>query len=535
MPVDNRASNQLEAGVRVGDFEIERRLGAGGMGIVYQARQVSLNRVVVLKVLGSALTRPTDLERFQREARAAARLKHPGITSIHVIGQDAEVCYHVMELVEGIPLHRVIERLSQTTDIMTSPETVVASELTTQTTAPVVRFDGPTTIDEAPLVASQQTADFVPQGAEKARVAISAAGKQTRRGTAYIRRCCEIARDVARALAYAHGEGVVHRDIKPENLMLDQDGRVRVIDFGLARYFDDDSITHTGQLLGTPLYMSPEQVTGRFKVDHRTDVYSLGLILYELLALGRPFEASSREHLLRTIVTKALPPLGSRNTAIPKDLEAVVHKATHKDPEERYPSAADLADDLDRFLAGKPGTAPPYRYRLDYDEILARRPGAVVLAAFICLMLGCAVFVLGTSVSAMTMVIANFHLMGIVQVLVSVLALGATIVVARRLLAGWNWARWVAICGSALTGVVPVLCTTEFMAHRWTCGLGADVGRRCERLFVSRRGGGRLATCCVSCPSPSKVCGSYQFQPLSLSFRASRSLATETWGCSGSY
>ena len=459
MSEGNRPAGQLEAGVRVGDFEIERRLGAGGMGIVYQARQLSLDRVVALKVLGSALTRPTDLERFQREARAAARLKHPGITAIHFIGQDAEICYHVMEFVDGIPLQRVIERLGQTVEVLASPETVVAAELTTQLVAPVVRFDGPTTVDEVPHGTSQPTADHDPRGADRARATITTAGKQTRASPRYVRRCCELARDVARALAYAHGEGVIHRDIKPENLMLDRDGRVRVIDFGLARYFDDDSITHTGQLLGTPLYMSPEQVTGRFPVDHRTDVYSLGVVLYELLALRRPFEASSREDLLRRIVTKALPPLGGRNPALPKALEAVVHKATYKDPEERYQSAADLADELDRFLAGKPVSAPPYRYRLDFQEILSRRPGSVVLAAFICLLLGTAVSVMAASVGAMMLAITGVHLATLAQIGGSVLVLCGSLFVTRRLLSGWNWARWVAVAASGLTVLALVVAT----------------------------------------------------------------------------
>src|SRR5437763_5467688 len=108
------------------------------------------------------------------------------------------------------------------------------------------------------------------------------------KGALPVAECVAILRDVARALAYAHGEGVVHRDVKPENLMLDPKGRVHLIDFGLARFFDDVSVTNTGQLVGTPLYMSPEQVTGRIKVDHRTDVYSLGLVLYELLTLRTP-------------------------------------------------------------------------------------------------------------------------------------------------------------------------------------------------------------------------------------------------------
>src|SRR5262245_7611115 len=270
-------SAQLEAGVRIGDFEIEKRLGAGGMGIVYQARQVSLNRRVALKVLGPSLTQGSDLTRFQREAQAVARLKHPGIAALHFIGQDADLCYHVMELIEGVPLRRVIDRLAETDEVQSGPDSVVAEEVTMQSKAIAMRFDQPTTEETTTPPPGQQTG-------------LSAAAKQVRRTTPYVRRCCEIVRDAARALAYAHGEGLVHRDIKPENLMLDPKGRVHIIDFGLARFFDDVSITNTGQLIGTPLYMSPEQVTGRLKVDHRSDVYSLGLVLYELLTLRKPID-----------------------------------------------------------------------------------------------------------------------------------------------------------------------------------------------------------------------------------------------------
>src|SRR5436190_6364041 len=155
MTSEHARADQLESGVRIGDFEIEKRLGAGGMGIVYQARQVSLNRRVALKILGPALTQGTDLARFRREAQAVARLKHPGIATLHFIGQDAELCYHVMELVEGIPLRRVIDRLSEAQEVHAGPDTVVAAETTQPDKAPAVRFDQPTT-DHAPAPAGPE-------------------------------------------------------------------------------------------------------------------------------------------------------------------------------------------------------------------------------------------------------------------------------------------------------------------------------------------------------------------------------------------
>src|SRR5262249_26769203 len=144
----------------------------------------------------------------------------------------------------------------------------------------------------------------------------------------------------------------------------------------------------TGQLVGTPMYMSPEQVTGRLAVDHRTDLYSLGLVLYELLTLLPPITAPTREGILRQVVTKDLVPASWRNRAGPRDLEAIVHRAIAKDPDERYPSASEMAGDLARFLAGQPVTARPYRYRFDRREVVAERPRAATLLGIMHLMLG---------------------------------------------------------------------------------------------------------------------------------------------------
>jgi serine/threonine protein kinase len=443
-PLARVPSEQLESGVRIGDFEIEKRLGAGGMGIVYQARQVSLNRRVALKVLGPSLTQGSDLTRFQREAQAVARLKHPGIAALHFIGQDADLCYHVMELIEGVSLRRVIDCLAETQEAQSGPDGVAAAAMTMPSQAPSLRFDQPTTEEVNTAPPDRQTE-------------LSAAARQVRSAAPYVRRCCEIVRDAARALAYAHGEGVVHRDIKPENLMLDPKGRVHLIDFGLARFFDDVSITNTGQLIGTPLYMSPEQVTGRLKVDHRSDIYSLGLVLYEMLSLRRPIDFTSRENLLRNIVTKALPPLCCRNRSLPRALEAVVHKATSKDPEERYQTAEEMAAELDRFLEGKAVNAPPYRYRLDFQEIVASRPGGVVLASFVCFLAGMTLFTAITAVALMMLAISGMQLVSLVQVVVAVWCLAAGCVLGYGLLAGWSWARWVVVGLAVLMAVGCIL------------------------------------------------------------------------------
>jgi hypothetical protein len=368
--------DSLEAGVQIGDFRIERRIGAGGMGIVYQARQLSLNRLIALKVLGPSLRRPNDLARFQREAQAAARLSHPGIATVYFIGQDRHICYQVMELVDGVSLRRVLDRLGQAAAAQASVDTAVREELAYDELAAPMRFDQPTEDLSPPTAEPPADRDVLNPYLTPQAVALRSA-------QSHIRRACELARDVAEALAHAHERGVVHRDIKPDNILIDKAGKVHVIDFGVARFFDDLSVTYTGQLVGTPLYMSPEQVTGRGAVDPRSDIYSLGLVLYELLTLKPPIEAANRENLLRTIVTKPLAPVSWRNKAVPDSLARIVHKATQKDPDQRYAKAADFAQDLHRFLAGQSVSAPPYHFRLDEREIVAARPGSVVVAAFV--------------------------------------------------------------------------------------------------------------------------------------------------------
>jgi hypothetical protein len=362
-----------------------------------------------------------------------------------------------MELVEGASLRQVMTRLALTQEALEGPDSIVAAAMTAQSTAAAERFDQPTA-DETPVTPVEHaTADYVAPAASDRTSTLTRAAKKMRASAQYVQRCCEIVRDVAQALEYAHGAGVIHRDIKPENLMLDRHGQVHIIDFGLARFFDDLSITHSGQLVGTPLYMSPEQVTGRLKVDQRTDIYSLGMVLYEMLALRPAIEHTSRENLLRNIMTKALPPLSARNRSVPKALEAVVHKATHKDAEERYQSAREFAEDLERCLAGKPVNALNYHYRLDMQEIAGRRPAAVVLAAFLCFMAGCAVMVALVSIGIMTWFITgdnvSARLISAFQIVIGFIIGGVAAALSFGLLSGRNWVRWIAIVLSVLIAI----------------------------------------------------------------------------------
>ncbi|HZL91809.1 MAG TPA: serine/threonine-protein kinase [Pirellulaceae bacterium] len=441
----SHSGDVLEAGVQIGDFKIERRIGAGGMGIVYQARQVSLNRPVALKVLGQSLKRPSDLARFQREAQAAARLSHPGVANIYFIGQDRHICYLVMELVDGVSLRRVLDRLGQSTVARSGLDTAAREELAHQDLAKPLRFDQPT----EELTSDDETGS----GKNPLNPYLTPQAIELRSAGAHIRRACELVRDVADALAHAHERGVVHRDVKPDNILLDKGGKIHVIDFGVARFFDDLSVTYTGQLVGTPLYMSPEQVTGRGAVDPRTDVYSLGLVLYELLTLRPPLEATNRENLLRTIITKPLPPVLWRNKAVPEPLARIVHRATQKDPDQRYASAAEMVHDLNRFLAGDSVSAPPYHFRLDEREIVAARPAGVVLAAFITASMSF-FMAMGMMFMAVMMGVMAWNMGGqimlAIQAILSAIILGVGLLLTWGLLSASTWARWLNVGLSAL-------------------------------------------------------------------------------------
>ena len=298
----------IEYGVRIGDFRLEKQLGAGGMGIVYQALQLSLNRVVALKVLGGSLHRQEDIARFRREAQAVAKLNHPFIASVYFVGQDQYICYMAIEYIDGMPLRSLIDRLVARSDPASGIDSILEETEPAESAAESIRFD------ELEARNSQQP---VPDPSRGGTVMIPTKDYRPQCTPEHVRRCCEIVRDVALALAHAHERGVIHRDIKPENLMIDRQGKPHIIDFGVARFYEDMTLTNTGALVGTPMYMSPEQITGRIKLDHRTDIFSLGLVLYEMLTLRRPISASTREGVLRQIATKEIEPITRENRVCP--------------------------------------------------------------------------------------------------------------------------------------------------------------------------------------------------------------------------
>jgi len=328
---------------RLGDFRILGEIGRGGMGIVFEAFQESLGRHVAVKVLPrQALLDSKQLQRFQREAQTAARLHHTNIVPLFGVGEQEGIHYIVMQLIRGVGLDAVLTQLNRLRTSEGTVQTTAASLHTSEPTKEAIRFANL-------LVEGRFGKNDESEQSERPQ------DQACRFGASYWRSVAMIGMQVADALHYAHVHHTLHRDIKPANLVLDSQGIVWITDFGLAKVLDQDHVSQTGMLAGTLRYMAPEQFTGQ--VDARSDVYSLGLTLYELLTLQPAFTDASRGHLIHKITQER--PLGPRrlNPAIPRDLETIVLKAIAREPADRYQSAADLARDLERFLEDRPISA----------------------------------------------------------------------------------------------------------------------------------------------------------------------------------
>src|SRR3984893_1517479 len=286
-------------------YEIQREVAQGGMAEVYLARDRLLDRPVALKALFPEYARePSFVERFRREAQAAANLNHPNIVAIYDWGQESGTYFIVMEYVEGRSLRELIHT----------------------------------------------------------------------EGTIEPGQAADIAAEIASALAFAHRSGVVHRDVKPGNVLLTQSGTVKVTDFGIARAGTGDGLTQTGSVMGTATYFSPEQAQG-LAVDGRSDVYSVGVVLYELVCGVAPFAGDSPVSVAYKHVRADPVPPSRRNPDVPQALEQIIMSALAKDPEHRYQSADDLRADLLRFRRGRPLAAAPV------TAIVAEMPTATVAAA----------------------------------------------------------------------------------------------------------------------------------------------------------
>ncbi len=349
-------------GRELGDYRILRELGRGGMGIVFEALQVSLDRRVALKVLpGHAHLDSRQLRRFRREARACARLRHPNIVPVFEVGEVGGMHFYAMQLIEGTGLDHVLE---------------AARSRRSGGSTPIPEGDDTSALP-ARLADRMLTTGLATSGSGSGSASGTSTLPDERTSGVeeivedrYVANVARIGIQVARALAYAHEEGVLHRDLKPSNLLLDVHGTVWITDFGLAKTEGADTITDTGDVLGTPRYLAPESLRGWS--DPRTDVWGVGVTLYELL-VGRPaFSGTDRARLLRRIAEEEPTPPRRIEASIPHDLETVVLTAIEKEPRRRYSTAEDLADDLERFATGRPIRArrPTWWYR---SRLLLRR------------------------------------------------------------------------------------------------------------------------------------------------------------------
>jgi serine/threonine protein kinase len=330
---------------RLGEYRILREVGRGGMGVVYEAVQESLGRHVALKVLpGHGLSEPGYLERFRREAKAAARLHHTNIVPVFGTGDCDGVYYYAMQFIPGQGLDRVLDDLRRLRQGRpTEGADVVAHSLCTGTFAQ-------SALVEEPAPSGDSTTLSVAESGTN--LSASHSGLSGTRQGIYYQSVARVGLQVAEALAHAHRQGILHRDIKPANLLLDPQGIVWVTDFGLAKAEDGAALTNTGDVVGTLRYMPPERFDGVSLPQG--DVYSLGLTLYELLTLRPAFDDPNRVRLIERVLREP-PPLPRRlEPRVPRDLETVVLKCLAKDPRDRYASAEELADDLRRFLADQP-------------------------------------------------------------------------------------------------------------------------------------------------------------------------------------
>ena len=381
---------------RLGDYRILREIGRGGMGVVYEAEQVSLGRHVALKVLPKQfLLDERQQKRFEREAKAAARLHHTNIVPVFGVGEENGLHYYVLQFIAGLGLDEVLDELKRLRSqsgatsapsapggvLQVSPRPVSAAEVAQSLLSGAFRRPDHTDVarsgDRAPTGEGEvprspdgaSTAVAPPPVVEPATASgrlsdtyalstsvdvlpapsgtVVPAGRPT-----YWQSVAHIGAQVASGLEHAHQQGVLHRDIKPGNLLLDVHGNVWITDFGLAKSTDQENLTASGDVMGTLRYMAPEVFNGQH--DPRSEVCALGLTLYELLALKPAFDESDRHRLIRQVTTAEPPRLDRLNPAIPRDLVTIVHKTIDRDPARRYATAAEMAEDLQRFLRDEP-------------------------------------------------------------------------------------------------------------------------------------------------------------------------------------
>ena len=331
---------------RLGEFQLVRRLGGGGMGVVYEALQERLGRTVALKLIRPEhLYFPRARERFRRETEAVAKLQHPAIVSIYTVGEERGIPYFAMELVRGATLADILTMVETR-----APESLRGEDLREA----VLGGSGFETIED---------------------------NEATRRlfDASWTDACARIVFRIADALAHAHSRGVLHRDIKPSNIAITPAGRVVLLDFGLATASVDVRMTTYGTAVGSVLYMAPEQIEGRIdEIDARTDIYALGVTLYELLTLQVPYSGRTSDEVRAAIRDGKVPSLRVRNHRVSRDLETVCLKAIEGERGRRYASMQEFAADLKRVLEREPIAARPPGAAARTLRWIARNPATTM-------------------------------------------------------------------------------------------------------------------------------------------------------------
>ncbi|MEO1856812.1 MAG: serine/threonine-protein kinase [Rubritalea sp.] len=342
----------------LGDFEILREIGRGGMGIVYEANQKSLGRKVALKVLPKpALLDPVQLRRFQREARIAAQLHHTNIVSLYGIGEDDGFHFLVMELIQGVSLRKAITRLRRLHDSsvenMEEPQDKQREQAVSWLLKPYIASSS--ALRRGPLAKSSIRSLSDSNDNPAAMTGVNTATRHCR--SSYWGEVARIGRDVAHALQHASEQKVMHRDIKPGNILLDHQGKIWITDFGLAQALSIPEVSATQNIAGTLNYIPPEGFSGQY--NQQSDIYSLGVTLYELLCLRPAYSDQGHAESLQRIANNSFEPArpSAFNPEIPRDLEFVVLKAMAQDPDHRYKTASDFAIDLELFIANRPVNA----------------------------------------------------------------------------------------------------------------------------------------------------------------------------------
>lgn len=352
---------------QIGEYELIREIGRGGMGVVYEARHATMQRKVALKVLPSTMgNHQGRLDRFLREARSAGQLHHTNIVPVFEVGHSDGTHFYSMQLINGLNLSEIISEIrsieNRTEHAELTPTVEVRNKLESKMLAESLVFgaeqqkslsDNVAPEVEQPSVSivhqSQKLADT-----DKLSAHLSDTHRLANVGSQhenYFHRVARIGLQVADALQYAHTAGVLHRDIKPSNLLLDAQGCVWITDFGLAKH-ELDNLTATGDIVGTLRYMAPERFNGQ--TDARCDIYSLGLTLYELCTLRHAHNSSDRAQLTKQLLHQSPPSPRSIRPDIPRDLETIILKSIHTEPDKRYQSSGELASDLRSFVEGRP-------------------------------------------------------------------------------------------------------------------------------------------------------------------------------------